>query len=766
MRISLDGEWKLYLIPPDSGVETPDRLQGNPCIPGHVPGNLELDLFHNGFGGDPFIGENANEYRKYGNYDFWYVKEFQTESPGKWDLVLEGADCFTEIFLNGEKSGSSENALIPHRFTVDLEQNNILAIRILSAEIAARKYPEDAFVIAHFPPVYSSAYCRKPAHCTGWDILPWLSLGGLWKSVFLEKEASPFAIRDLWAYTRWIDKESNSARIRMFYSLSAGKSSLAGCELIIRGTCKNSTFVQKTPAYFTYGVLNIDLPSPELWNPRGYGEPNLYDLTAELCDPDGTVLAEYHTSFGVRTAELERTETNFNGEGEFLFRINGTPVRILGCNHVPFDALHSRDPERMERTLALFDEMQCNMIRCWGGGVYESDAFYDFCDRRGILVWQDFMFACGAYPQNETFFDLVRPEAESVVKRLRRHPSLVLWCGDNECDQSMAYEGLSLKNNRLNREILPGIVARHDPSRPYLESSPYFKAELQEKYSFDEIAAQLPEVHLWGTRETFKMPYYSEFKSKFISESGWHGAPALSSIKKFLSPEHFVLDEDDPEWDFHASNPFGKESVLGYRRHVIGNQIRNYFTVPAQSVEDYVKKSQIFQAEAIKFLLETARLKPGCNGIIWWNMIDGWPQFSDSVVDYYYRKKLAFFYAKRCHSPFYLCMTEPDFWENTLVALNDSCNPVSGTFTVEKEDRTMLLSGSFELPPFLRKNLGKITTFRGVNELYLIKWEINGVRYGNHYISGNTRMEPDWYLSRLPVIAALDNSFDPDTFWL
>ena len=271
MRISLDGEWKLYLTPSGSGVETPDNLQGKTCIPGHVPGNLELDLFHNGFGGDPFIGENANEYRKYENYDFWYVKEFQTEFPGKWDLVLEGADCFTEIFLNGKKSGSSENALIPHRFTVDLEQNNILAIRIISAEIAARKYPEDASVIAHFPPVYSSVYCRKPAHCTGWDILPRLSLGGLWKSVFLEKEDSSFAIRELWAYTRWIDKESNSARLRMFYSLSAGKSSLAGCKLIIRGTCKNSTFIQKTPAYFTYGVLNFDLPSPELWNPRGYG---------------------------------------------------------------------------------------------------------------------------------------------------------------------------------------------------------------------------------------------------------------------------------------------------------------------------------------------------------------------------------------------------------------------------------------------------------------------------------------------------------------
>lgn len=766
MQYSLDGEWKLYLIPPEISVETPEQLLGRTSIPGHVPGNLELDLFRNGFGKDPFTGENAKEYWKYENHDFWYQKEFQTGIPGKWDLVLEGSDCFTEIFLNGEKIGTSENALIPHRFPVNLKKNNVLAIRIISAEIAARKYPDEASVMAHFPTVYSSVYCRRPAHCTGWDILPRLSLGGLWKSVRLEKEDSPFVFRDLWAYTRWIDRVNNSARIRMFYSFSAGKESLADCEIIIRGSCKNSVFVQKSPAYFTYGVLNFDLPSPELWNPKAYGEPNIYDLCAEICRADGTLLAEYHTTFGVRTVELERTETNFNGDGEFLFRINGTPVKILGCNHVPFDALHSRDQERMERTLELFDEMQCNMIRCWGGGVYESDEFYDFCDRHGILVWQDFMFACGAYPQNETFFDLVRPEAEAVVKRLRRHPSLILWCGDNECDQSMTYEGYSIKANRLNREILPGIVARQDPSRPYLESSPYFKAELQKKYSFEEISAQLPEIHLWGTRETFKMSYYTDFKAKFISEAGWHGAPALSTVKRFLSPEHFVFDEDDPERDFHATNPFGKDSILGYRRKVIGCQIKDYFTEPAESIRDYVIKSQIFQAEALKFLLETVRLKAECNGIIWWNMIDGWPQFSDSVVDYYYRKKLAFFYAKRCHSPFYLCMTEPDFWENTAVAFNDSCNPVSGTFTVEKEDGTMLLSGSFELAPFSRKKLGKITTFRGINELYLIKWEINGVRYGNHYISGNTRMEFEWYLSKLPLIAALDNSFDPDTFWL
>ena len=246
--------------------------------------------------------------------------------------------------------------------------------------------------------------------------------------------------------------------------------------------------------------FEIDVHDPMLWWPRGYGDPNLYQVTTQLLQND-KVIASREDSVGIRKLELIRTETtSAEKPGQFLFKVNGVPILVKGSNWVPADAFHSRDAARYEKILALVTDLECNMLRCWGGNVYEDDAFFDICDRNGIMVWQDFAMACAIYPQTPEFLEVMRQEAISVVRKLRNHPSLALWSGDNEVDQSYFFSGLDPAHNKITREVLPQVVFQCDPYRPYLPSSPYMSPEVIATGNLK----LMPEDHLWGPRDYFK----------------------------------------------------------------------------------------------------------------------------------------------------------------------------------------------------------------------------------------------------------------------
>ena len=282
-------------------------------------------------------------------------------------------------------------------------------------------------------------------------------------------------------------------------------------------------------------------------------------------------------------------------------------------------------------------------------------------------------------------------------------------------------------------------------------------------YNFFETMERIPEVHLWGNRETFKHPFYADIKCCFISESGWIGTPSLTTMQTYLTPEHFKFDENDLEWDWHSCNPFGADSVLSYRRTAIGKSLREYFTSQPENLLQYVQASQIFQAEGLKFLVEGVRLSKCCTGLIWWNLIDGWPQISDSVVDYYFRKKLAYHYIRRSQQPFFICCTEPNPWDSLITAVNDTPETVTGTFTATSEYGEVI-SGEYQLEPFARKTLGSFRAPRAQNTLWLFSWDGSCGRGTNHYIAGNIQMDLQWYLERLDKIAGLDGGFGTDIF--
>ena len=766
----LNGAWRLYGCPPDlPEITSPKELSGRTAIVGMVPGNIELDLATSGVAGDPFVGSNALEYQKYNLHEWWYAREFDTPSDMReCTLVFEGVDTLGELFLNGEKLGVFDNAFISHRFRVVLKENgaNELAVRIRPPAVMPME--EDLSSLSEgYQFTTATLSVRKPAHASGWDIAPCLNLGGLWKDVYLEKQDEAFRLEELYIQTLPLSSPDNAV-LKLHYRYSTTQRDRRGLSLQVCGHCGTSSFDVEMPASPSVGYCIFEVKTPVWWWPSGYGEPSLYQLTGVLKDSCGREIARMESCCGLRKLELRRTELNERGQGQFAFYVNGVKIRIRGTNHVPADALHSRDPQRIPRILDMAKDLGCNMLRCWGGGVYEADAFYDFCDKNGILVWQDFMLACIVPPHHDSYADCFAREAAQVVRRLRRHPSLALWCGDNEGDETSAVYGIPPRTNRITRDVLPKLLLRLDPYRPYLPSSPYMTEEVWQEFSkvgFDALFTafrRMPERHLWGSRDAFKSEFYN-CGAKFISEIGWHGAPNASSIRRFITEEHLRIDPLDEEWDLHCSNAFGAKGIRHGRNRLMCRQQEEYYgKVIDTSLEDFARASQFLQAEALKYFVEKARLDAECNGILWWNLIDCWPQFSDSVVDYYFKPKLSYHYLKRSQKPFCIMCREPHSFHSEIVAVNDSSKCAKGCFAMQEAgSREVLLEGDFHVAPGEAAILGKVRAMRGKRHLWLVRWKLDDTEKGaNHYVCGDGAMDYGWYNENLKYIAELDGSFD------
>ncbi|MCL2519204.1 MAG: hypothetical protein FWF15_11640, partial [Oscillospiraceae bacterium] len=491
------------------------------------------------------------------------------------------------------------------------------------------------------------------------------------------------------------------------------------------------------------------------WWPRGYGDAHIYNVRAALLY--GSKELDITTSvLGVRTVELKRTAvTSLDNPGDFRFIVNGEPIMCKGSNWVPLDAFHSNDRNRYDEALALFHDTHCNILRCWGGNVYEDHAFFDLCDRYGIMVWQDFGMACALYPRDEEFYEKIRTEAASVVRKLRCHPSIVLWAGDNECDYNYMGRGMDPNLNILTREILKKVVENEDPARPYLPSSPFVTPEA---YATGNPGAHMPEDHLWGARDTFKAEFYHNKTVHFISETGYHGCPSRESLEKFLSSDKLWSYQDNDEWILHCADAFGKHGSYAYRVSLMANQIREYFGICPDNLDDFILASQINQAEAKKHFIETTRLRKWRRtGIIWWNMIDGWPQFSDAVVDYYFNKKLAYHYIKRVQNPVCVMIAEPENWHSEVKISNDTLKSYSGRYRLwDGETDEILSEGEFYSPANSNAHITNLRVSQGEKRLILIEWDINGEKSYNHYVLGHVPMDLERYKNWLHKIKILE----------
>src|ERR1035437_10225164 len=691
MHVSLNGNWKMFYFPQGKyKISEPRQLKtaGLTAIDATVPGDAPLELSRTGeLPADLLFGENINKLKPYELYEWWYQREFSApkEIAGRRvELCLHGVDCLATYWLNGVKIGESENALIEHCFDVTDKLNasapNQLTIRIRSAVIeAAGKSYEPAYMAS--TSCQESIWIRKPAHSWGWDIMPRAVSAGLWRSVELTVHVA-HEIPEM--HFAAVAASEDSAKLAVSFGVTTDLTLLPQLHLKVQGECEGSTFSHLHKLEFISGRFEFSVANPKLWWPRGYGEASLYKVTTQLLDGD-KVLASREDTIGIRKLELIRTETTSPEKpGQFLFKVNGVPILVKGSAWVPADAFHSRDRARYETMLGLFADLECNMLRSWGGGVYEDDAFFSICDRDGIMVWQDFAMACAIYPGTLEFQEQIRQEAISVVRKLRNHPSLALWSGDNEVDDSYYFAGLDPAHNVLTRQVLPQVVFQCDPYRSFLPSSPYMAPET--------VAAGnmglMPEEHLWDTRDYFKSAYYTEHPAHFVSEIGFDGCPSLSGLKRFIDEKNLWPWQNNATWTLHSASQVGDD----YENKLLARELKDFYGEIPDKIEDFIYASQTSQAEAYKYLIEMTRLKKWRRtGVIWWNVIDGWPLISDSVVDYYFNKKLAYHFIKRVQHPVVLMVDEleghsGDDWSVHIVMGNDSCQDASGHFKVWDAD--------------------------------------------------------------------------------
>jgi len=378
-------------------------------------------------------------------------------------------------------------------------------------------------------------------------------------------------------------------------------------------------------------------------------------------------------------------------------------------------------------------------------------------------VWQDFAFACALYPQSEDFARQVEAEIESVVRKLRNHPSIALWCGDNEVDMMYLRYGLAPEANRLNRDIVPRAVHRHDPYRAYIPSSPHLPPAAMDQ---PDPLSSVPEQHLWGPRGYYKGRFYTNHTAHFIGEIGYHGCPNVSSIARFISPESLWPWHADggwnDEWQIHSVYHWGHRGIDRDRIALMADQISELFGQVPSDLHGFALASQIVQAEAKKFFIESTRLRKwSTSGILWWNVIDGWPQFSDAVVDYYFAKKLAYHYIRRSQRHVCMIMGEP-FTNGVLpvTVCNDTHRDTTVQFRVaDGETDQEVCSGEITVPAGENHQVASVRRHAGVVGLFLLEWTANGERMGNHYVHAHPPLSLDRYLEWLEKIARLDEPF-------
>lgn len=760
--ISLNGSWKLsYGLYDQNAPQSPAalKIRNWPEIQSKVPGNVELDLLAAGEIKNPEIGNFVYDLRKYEAYQWWYSRTFETPllNPGeRLELVFDGLDCMGTVWINDSLLGKTENMFINYRFDVTnfLKPGgeNHIVIRINPAVREAQKYFNAEVAARKFFRV-EQVHIRKAPHMYGWDIMPRVISAGLWRDVSLEIIQAT-RIKDVFWMTDEVNVAKQTAQLLVDWQIASDYPSIDGLSMEVSLKKDNKTvYEQVFPVYNHCSRQTILLENASFWWPRGYGEPALYDASVRLIGSKKQVIDQKQQEIGIRTADLIFSDgSSGKDSAEFLFKINGEKIFVKGTNWVPLDALHSRDKDHLGEALKMVKDLNCNMIRCWGGNVYEDQNFFDWCDQNGVMVWQDFAMAGTVYPQDNDFADKIREEAIHVTLKLRNHPSLVLWCGNNEIDISLGWnfkKQLDPGLDRISREILPRVIWEYDPLRSYIPSSPYCSPECY-KHGYDP--AYMPAVHLWGPRGYYKTPFYtSDVKAHFVSEIGYHGCPNRTSLEKMFDPEYVYPwttdDKWNDEWQTKAvrANPEGILTID--RNDLMIKQVKALFNEWPKDLDRFIFASQAVQAEAMKFFIELWRMdKFDKTGIIWWNLRDGWPIISDAVVDFYNSKKLAYYYIKQVQQNVCVMIGDAKDGYHPVVAVNDTRDEKSGSVTViDADSGKVLFSGSFKIPVNGKTLIGHIPEEQR-QSMWLIDYTVGPEKFKNHYLAGKAPFSLNDYM--------------------
>jgi beta-mannosidase len=666
--VDLNGDgWRLGQAPSDAfpnRANWPELDSIGDWLPATVPGNIRADLARAGRLPDLTYGNQAEFAQWVDGACWWLVRDFLLAfSPeNRVHLILRGVDYVSDLFLNGQHLGHHEGMFSPqvHDITSLLRAENRLAVRITGnrwlprdrstpwEKLLNRVEAKLGSLPGRFPHRRDTLKCQMGF---GWDFAPPLPTMGIWDDVSMVLTKVVF-IRDLRTRQRWAgDQVTLTAQV----TLDTQQTRAVAIRCMLAGeTFECEPVVIKEVAELASGItshyVEIRVPQPRLWWPWDHGQPDLYRLTVEVWDGN-QVLDSTSQTVGLRQLELR----------DWAIRVNGQRVYARGANWVPADILPGRVTADAYCTLlTMARQANMNMLRVWGGGLREKRAFYDLCDRLGILVWQEFPIACASvtrYPRSPEYLLLVEAEAQAIVRDLRGHPSLALWCGGNE---------FSPRRNAPLVAVLQRVVAAKDPERPFLPASP-----------------SGGDSHNWRVWHDFRpSSAYLNDKAAFASEFGLQAPPDAATLHRFIPPED--LWPPGPSWSYHGAGlkeleRYARPFVLApteaapdhwQRRNANNLSLppggQGWRLGPAQadptvSLEGFIDASQRAQAHGLKMGIEHFRRRKasGCGGALVWQLNEPWPAISWSLLDFDRQPKPAYERVKRLFCPVLLSIELP-----------------------------------------------------------------------------------------------------------
>lgn len=696
LQMNLHGDgWVLARAPAKSA--GPNWKEAIPCS---VPGNIVIDLYQAGLVADPYFGENFRGCKWVDQWTFWYRKTFMTPEvvqgaeKANYYLQFDGLDTFTEIYLNGKSIGKTHNMFMRHRFDITgLVRNqgvNELIVRIDPVSALTIEYADKHGIdLSALGPVafgYTErVIARKAQMSYGWDQTPHLLAGGIFRNVYLQVCESSCLGEWGWNVCE-LNLEAQTCILYLQGDVNPFQDEHGELSVSVAGQCQTSSFSGKAKVVEGKWSTHIQVQDARFWWPLALGPANLYKLDIRLEASDGRLLDQRDAKIGLRTFEVitepktmqiadyrigrpDKTTVMDSGSNEgpwtriplvepvevevsaFNARVNGENVFLKGFNWQNPEALFGCErADKVERLLDYAVSANANMLRLWGGGTIEIDEFYEMCSAKGIMVWQDFYYACAIYPtDNAAFQQEARIEAADMIARLRNHTCLAMWCGDNESDMIYHDRGMDPQTNVLNKVILPEMLRRYDiQKRYYHPSSPSGGPYPRSDWGGDKRnwGACSPEDNYRHVRQE---------NTRMMSEGGYYTLPALDSIRKFM-PIAFEWPLNNSTWALHNGSV---DRTLNERKFLIGiEKCINYFD-RIDSLEKAVEVSQFAHAWGTKLIAERCRQrKYDCGGVLLWKLNATWPCADGMAVDYYLKPLPSLLYIREAYKPVSVSITQ------------------------------------------------------------------------------------------------------------
>jgi beta-mannosidase len=623
--------------------------QGHQKVPATVPGSIHTDLISAGLIGDIRIDGTEAEQEWIRHADSIYTAQIPAQSgDSKYELKFDGLDTLAKVSINGVVKLQSENM---HRsFVVDISDSALSALD-LKVEFKAPlpealKRQEE---MGKYPNPYDMPYnyFRKMACSFGWDWGPITVTSGIWKPIWLTKWDE--GILDEVGIIADVVDGVPQLRVR-----TVGRGNENVVQVRISGHGEEKSFAT------TLGSDEvIACEGFELWHPRGFGEATLYSVEVSLLNGAGEVIDEVVKRVGFRHVSLD--QSNFGNRQKFAICINGQRVWAKGVNWIPDDPFpHRVSKEQYAQKIHDLYSVEVNAIRVWGGGIYESDDFYDLCDELGIIVWQDFLFACAAYPETPAMFAEVEEESHQAITRLGSHASLVMWCGGNECIEGFQHWGwqepLAGKawGSTFYMNTFPTALAKFDGSRPYIPGSPF--STLKEDVKDFSSGTN----HIWDVWNDTGYQRYEEYAPSFAAEFGYNGPGSWRTLTKAIGKT--TLDSRDPDVATHQKAFFGMDKVA--------NGLAREFSREFTEGPAWYFAAQLVQARAVEVGLKHFRSQyETCSGSVLWQYNDMWPAISWAVLDSASSRKLSWYAMREAYRPQVLHFSGK---ERKLILINDS----------------------------------------------------------------------------------------------